>query len=121
MNGEGGNRGSREAGGGGGRTHLLLAFIISSLTSFRDGASFLLLIETPPTFRSSISGFGGLRCERGTYIPGVEYARWVWKQWARGGAALGWNVGGSIQIYTRTDFISLVVMRFIVWAVSVRS
>lgn len=34
-------------------THLLLAFVISSMTTrpFRDGALFLLLIDIPPTFR----------------------------------------------------------------------
>ena len=43
---------SYTTGGRGGRTHLLLAVVvIEPLTThpFRDGAPFLLLIETPPT------------------------------------------------------------------------
>ena len=41
--------------GGGGRTHSLLALVMSPSTThpFRDGAPFLLLIETPPTLRRS--------------------------------------------------------------------
>ena len=42
--------------GGGGRTHLLLALFVWSLTThlLRDGAPFLLLLETPPTFGRSL-------------------------------------------------------------------
>ena len=46
-----------ETGGGGDeRTHLLLALVVSSLTThpFRDGAPLLLLIETPPIFGRSL-------------------------------------------------------------------
>ena len=44
---------------GGGGTHLLLALAIWPLTThpFRDGAPFLLLIETPPTFGRSLRFF----------------------------------------------------------------
>ena len=43
-------------------THLLLALVISPLTThpFRDGAPFLLLVETPPTFRRSVRFFRSL-------------------------------------------------------------
>ena len=46
-------------GGGGGRTHSLLALVVWPLTTrpLRDGASFLLIIETPPTFRRSLRFF----------------------------------------------------------------
>ena len=46
----------RGRGGGGGRTHLLLALVIRPLTTHpsRDAALFLLPIETPPTFGSSL-------------------------------------------------------------------
>ena len=47
-------------GGGRGGTHLLLlALVISPSTThpFRDGAPFLLLIETPPTFGRSLRFF----------------------------------------------------------------
>ena len=46
-------------GGGEGRTHLFLAFVSQPLTTypFRDGAPFLLLTETPPTFGRSFRGF----------------------------------------------------------------
>ena len=49
--------------GGGGRTHLLLALVIWPLTThpFRGGASFIPLIETLPTFRSSLRFFRLLR------------------------------------------------------------
>ena len=45
--------------GGGGGTHLLLALVIRPLTThpFRDGAPFLLLIGTPPTFGRSLRFF----------------------------------------------------------------
>ena len=41
------------------RTHSLLALLIRPLIThpFRDGAPFLLLIETPPTFGSSFRFF----------------------------------------------------------------
>ena len=44
---------------GGGGTHLLIALVISPLTTypFRDGAPFLLLIEIPPTFGRSLYFF----------------------------------------------------------------
>ena len=44
---------------GGGRTHLFLALVIWTLTThlFRDGAPFLLLIETPPTIGRSLRCF----------------------------------------------------------------
>ena len=44
---------------GGGGIHLMLALVIRPLTTHpsRDGAPFLLLIETPPTFGRSIRLF----------------------------------------------------------------
>ena len=52
------HRGSQGVGGGG-RTHLLLALIIGPLTThpFRDGAPFLLLLKTLPTFGRSVRFF----------------------------------------------------------------
>ena len=49
---------NRDMGGRGG-THLLLDSVVWPLTThpFRDGAPFLLLIETPPTFRRSLRFF----------------------------------------------------------------
>ena len=59
--GEGKQKGKRKGEGapGGGRTYLLLALVIWPLTKrpFRDGAPFLPLIETPPTFGRSLRRF----------------------------------------------------------------
>ena len=46
-------------GGEASRTHLLLVFVIRPFTThpFRDGAPFLLLVETPPTFGRSLRSF----------------------------------------------------------------
>ena len=57
----------RSRGEGSGGTHLLLVIVICPLTTqpFRDGAPFLLLIETPPTFGCSRGG-GILSCRRPT-------------------------------------------------------
>ena len=51
--------GGEGGGGGGGRTHLLLASVISPLTThpFRDGAPLLLLMETSPTVGGSLRFF----------------------------------------------------------------
>ena len=56
--GKGGGGGVTFQGGGGGgqgHTHLLVDLVTRPLTThpFRDGAPFLLLIETPPTFGRS--------------------------------------------------------------------
>ena len=59
------DRGGGQGRGLGGRTHLLLALQVvrpSTMHLFRDGASFLFLLETPPKFRRSLEGgLGGGR------------------------------------------------------------
>ena len=75
--GQGGQSGRVCWGRGAGRTHLLLALVIGLLTMYpsRDGAPFLLLIETAPTFGRSVRFFHILHGKLFVYLLSFLFGR----------------------------------------------